>query len=180
MPDRTQKFTLIDPPLAASQKAPLGKIVEIDGNVYVYCLFTEEGAGGETLTAGDVVFSNNLVAAAGDFEMNHFEAAGSVTIADMLGVFIGDGLMPDTIDDTTIVDGAYGWVQTYGYNASILMEDTAALTLGCSCYGVSGTHYCVIDTARGTIPSYFHHIISLEAANTSAEVLRAGLIRCRS
>jgi hypothetical protein len=170
--------TRLTPPLDSTQNAHIGEIIYDDGNRYEYCKFTEEGGGGETLTAGDAVFSNMLTT--NDYHLNHFEAAGSVTINDLRGIFIGDGHVPWTIDDTTILDGDFGWVQTWGYQASINMEGTTDITAGDSLKAVSGQHYMVKDQARGTAASYVKHCVSQAAYTTNSAATKPGYVRCQA
>lgn len=73
----------------------------------------------------------------------------------------------------------YGWIQSYGENASIFMDGTTDTVLGDSLKAVSGQKHVVKDAAGGTEPTYARHIMCLEAYVTAADALKKGFIRCR-
>lgn len=79
--------------------------------------------------------------------------------------------------------GIMGWLQIYGYNATILMLENAGLTAnaGRSLKAVDQENYLAIDQAVGTEATYRHNYVTQYGLCTGAvSKAAAGFIHCLS
>jgi hypothetical protein len=72
----------------------------------------------------------------------------------------------------------YGWIQTLGVYASVLVESTTDIVIGDSLKGVDAQFYVVKDQAIGTAPSYVNHIRALAARTSNDSGALSCLIYC--
>jgi len=124
---------------------------------------------GSALTVGQVCFHADGDAA------NFFEKVYDGATGDL-------SFMAGVVQAASLAADSYGWIQIYGYYASISMYASGgtAIAVGDSLKGVNAKTYVVNGAATGTAPVHVRRIIALEALASSVTVATAkkGIIAC--
>jgi hypothetical protein len=132
------------------------------------CYRWVQNVSGGALVLGDVVFfgTNDLTFA----EAYQLGLSGKGTLGSLMG-----GVVTST---DGIASGSYGWIQIYGYNATINTLGHASSAIGDAMIGVSGQNYVTRSTAVGTAPVNGRHIIATVAWTTTSAAIKSGFINC--
>ena len=158
--DVTKTYTSADLAEVDVQCPKLGDTyIDVQGNEFKCVKNTTASA----YVVGDVVSST--YANAVDTET---QAGATAALNLMAGVAMG-----------AIPASGFGWIQTWGYNASINTLGHASNVIGASLKAVNSQVYATFDAAPGTESTYRRHIVSLAAYTTTSAALKPGLIRCR-
>lgn len=149
--------TLVDRP-------PMGQIVR------------EPGSGKEYMFVENV---DTVAREAGDVTYHSLANGVEYEVDQLGGANTGINLMAGVCMGAIPASGGRGWIQTYGYNDTVLIESTTDVAIGDSLKGSSGKDYVIQDQAIGTEASYARHIVALAAATANSAATAAGFILCR-
>lgn len=132
-----------------------------NGKAYLWSKNSHSGAVADGDAAFDVVTSSTRVGAV------QLGASGTA-LSTLRGIW-----------NAAVAVDSYGWVQIYGYKASISQLGHASSAAGVSLKGVSGQQYLTYGAAAGAAPLDRNHVLNAVAYTTTTTTsLVAGFIRC--